>query len=369
MNKRFLGLLLMAAIFISLGAVWAVYHNQRDEGSLSEGDLVLPGLQEQLADVSQVQITTAGATAPYTLQHTDAGWVVVERYNYPANFNKIRTLLDQISNAKFYEPKTSTPANYVVLGVADITDKNNPGVLVDVFAKNKPEPYRLLIGKLATTWDGSYARIPGQAQSWLLDRQVPADSNITAWLNNSVLAIEPVRIYKVTYSTPKGENLIVAKNDRNTKRFTVENLPAGKAVRYDTVADGVARDFENIVLRDVQPATQLPFNPTDQHTVKLETYDGLIVDIQLQKTDGRYYLALQTHYDPELVNKTGATDAQLVSQVTGEAEAVQKRATGWLYEVNEHVYVDLTKTMKDVLPEVEDKNSKEEKPVIDEHAH
>lgn len=368
MNKKFLIILLVSVFIISLGAAWAVYHNRHDEGSLSEGDVVLPSLQEHLADVDHVHISSAGAT-PYTLQNLDTGWVVKERDNYPANFSKIRTLLEQLSNTKFYEPKTATPANYAILGVADITDVNSSGVLVEVFVKNKSEPYRLIVGKLATTWDGSYARLPDQAQSWLLDRQIPADSNITAWLNNSILAIEPVRIYKITYTTPQGEQLIVAKNDRNTKRFTVENLPAGKTLRYDTIVDGVVRDFENIVLRDVQLTTKLPLTAADTYKVELQTYDGLVVNIQTQKIDGRYFLTLQSHYDADIAKTMQATDAELVNKAKADAEEIQKRSNGWTYEVNEHVYVDLTKTMKDVLPEAEVKEKKEGNLVKDKHAH
>lgn len=366
MNKRFLLALIIAATLISLGAVWAVYHNQRDEGSLSEGDRVLPGLHEQLAEVDHVQLTSAGV-APYTLQSTKTGWVVKERDNYPANFGKIRTLLDSLSNAKFYEPKTSTPANYEVLGVDDITNKNSTGVLVEVFVKNKSEPYRLIVGKLAATWDGSYARLPNQTQSWLLDRQIPADNIVTAWLNNVVLAIEPVRIYKVTYTTPQGEQLIVVKNDRNTKRFTVENLPAGKTLRYDTIADGVARNFENIVLRDVQLATKMPLTSANNYTVQVQTYDGVVVNIQTQEINGRFFLTLQSEYDADLAKTMQATDSALVDKAKADVNAIQKRSHGWTYEVNEHVYVDLTKTMKDVLPEAEEK--KQSNPIEDKHHH
>lgn len=368
MNKRFLMILCVAAVIISLSAVFALHYKKSDEGSLSKGDLVLPGLAEDLANIQRVQITSAGAAAPYSLENTQTGWVVKERNHYPADFSKIRALLDQLSTAKFYEAKTSDADHYAMLGVADITDKNSPGVLVEVFVKNKPEPYRLLIGKLATTWDGSYARLPGQSQSWLLDRQIPVNSIVTAWLNNTILTIQPSRTYQVTYTTPEKATLIAQKNSPTEKHFVALNLPKGKEMRYDTVLNGVPQDFANIVMRDVQPSSEHALTPNDTYRVEIKTYDGLVIEIQTEKINDRFFMTMQAHYDEAIAKQFAATEPALATSVIAEADMLQKRAEGWVYEINEHVYVDLTKTMKDVLPETESKNSAEKIITDDKHS-
>lgn len=370
MNKRFLIILSVVALIILAGALWAVHNQKSDEGSLSQGSAVLPGLSQQLADVIRIQITAAGAAAPFTLESTGSGWVVKERHNYPANFGAIRQLLDGLAAAKFYEAKTSQPENYAMLGVADITDAKSPGVLVDVFSKNQATPYRLIIGKLATTWDGSYARLPGQAQSWLLDRQIPVSGFVTAWLNNEVLAIQPERLYRVTYTTPNKETLVVARKEAQSKHFEVMNLPKGKQVRYDTVADGVPHDFNEVVLRDVLPATEHTFVPAQTYLVQLETFDGMVITIQTEKNSDRYFLSLQAHTDAALAKQLGFTDEALLAKAADDVAALQKRAQGWVYEVNEHVYVDFTKTMKDVLPEQTTSKAQPSEPAADEeHDH
>ena len=87
-----------------------------------------------------------GGAAPVVTVHKVAGqWAVAERDDYPADIAKLRRLLFALGDAKIVEEKTSSPANFSIIGVEDPSQPGAMSAQVTVAARDGE--HSVIIGK------------------------------------------------------------------------------------------------------------------------------------------------------------------------------------------------------------------------------
>ncbi len=124
MNARRVAILLGAGVVVIAFAIW-LSSKRHLERSTQAGDLVLPGLESALNNITEIRLSKGDETHT-TLKKGAADWAVAER-EYPADSGKVRKFLLDLGALNIVEEKTHNPANYPQLGVEDTTSPKATG--------------------------------------------------------------------------------------------------------------------------------------------------------------------------------------------------------------------------------------------------
>ena len=110
------------------------------------------------------------------------------------------------------------------------------------------------------------------------------------------------------------DSLLKAVRDEKTGKMIIEDIPEGAELRYDTVADSLARIFINLRFDDVEPYRADFFREPGETSVT--TSSGESRTIRSEDIDGTYWAQLDQD---------------------------------WQYKVSEFTYNELNKSMQDML--------------------
>jgi hypothetical protein len=110
MSRRHFSLLLVLTVVVAVLVL--LIPGKTGKESEFEQSRLLPGLQEQVNDLDWLQFSGAGATTIATLQRSEGAWRVAEADGYPADWERLRTLLADLARAEIVEAKTANPDYY-----------------------------------------------------------------------------------------------------------------------------------------------------------------------------------------------------------------------------------------------------------------
>src|ERR1700685_1215907 len=170
MTPRRVLLLLIAGVIVIAGSLWLASQRHLEKATLA-GDLVLPGLQKSLNDVSEIHLAKGDGTR-VTLKKGATDWLVAER-DYPADSGRVRKLLLDLGALNVVEEKTRNRELYPQLGVEDSDSPKATGTLVEVVTPAKT--FALIVGKAAEGKTG-FVRVAHAEPSLLVQPLISVDA-------------------------------------------------------------------------------------------------------------------------------------------------------------------------------------------------
>ncbi len=298
-------------------------NNQTD---IAPGGLLFPDLKVHINDVTQVSVTRADQSVTLRI---DAGkWVLAELQNYPVDTGKLRQLLLALADARKLEEKTSNPEMYERLGVED-TATDNQGTEIRIAG---PEYERsLILGNLAQR-KYRYARIAGEAKSWLIDQNPTLPNGVSGWLLPEILNIDSSIIQSVTITHGDGETIRIEKDHRAASDYTVPDVPDGRALRYPSIVDSIAGVLGGLNLADVAEASMA--EEEDSARTIFTTFDGLEITIDSWIRDTKPWIRGHADHD----------DAE-----SDQASKINERIGGWEYQIQRYKADQLRRRWDDIL--------------------
>src|SRR5579862_9905924 len=159
MRRRDSLLLLLATLIMVGGAAYAIVSGDREVTPPPLAARALPQLAGKLGDLAWLRLSRGAMTADFNA--IGGRWAVVERSNYPAAPERLRSLLLGLADLVLVEPKTRR-AN--LLQRLDLDDpKNGKSTLVTVQGRTGETLAELIVGKrrrdrLGGGQDGVYVR-------------------------------------------------------------------------------------------------------------------------------------------------------------------------------------------------------------------
>jgi len=359
MNSRTL-IALLASLAVLVALAIAVSVSQRPDQAA--GGPFLPGLREQLNEVSQIVVRTGGNRTVATLKRNGDGWTLAERNDYPADVGRIRQSLIALAEAQILEEKTSNPEYYERLKVDDIDKANAAGVRLDILAGEQTTS--VIIG---TTGVGggerAYARRAGEPASWLISGRIDAPRETAEWLDRLITDIDAKRIQAVTITHPDGEVLRIARDSPDAGDFTVAKVPAGRKLSFPGVGNPIGAALSDLRLDSVEPAAGFAPGAVKPVTARFEARDGLVVEVQSFPLPGGSRLRVAASADEALAarfadskpaggkpaSESEPEPASNFEQVKAEAARLQARHAAWVYAVPEYKAEQFTRRMEDLL--------------------
>jgi hypothetical protein len=289
---------------------------------------VFAGLSDQLNNVTSLQIKTA--QKKFTIERVGDGWGVAELKGYPANFDKLKTVLVEMSQLRYLEPKTADAARFDRLDLRDVTVKGAKSKQVTVKDKGGKVLAEGLIGKrnedlFGTGKGGVYMRITGKPESWLIEGIVSTGEGPADWVSKKILDISGGAMKRLQIDSPKGGHVAVSRAAVTDKNFTLEDIPAGKRQRGEWETNQMPKAYENLELIDLKRADEVDFG-TGTYKGRFTTFDGLVIKSEAAKLGKKYWVRL-----------SAATEDSADETTKKRAKAINDRLVGYVYEIKEEV--------------------------------
>lgn len=348
MTSKTLVILAGSALLIGIGAYVVTSGRSGGVGTALSGGktLMFPELAARGDGVTSITVRT-GAEEVVVQKAEQAGgggaWVLASRGGYPADLEKVRNLVEALSQVKIAETKTSKPESYGRLGVQDVDAPGSGSTLVTL--KAGPEvAASMIVGLTPTTrgdvpmqqaLPGVFARKAGEAQAVLLEKNIEVPKGVTGWMKSDILALEAQRVrsavlVQAAEAVASGaaadapeETLKLSKQAPEDANFEVEAIPAGRALRSPNAPGPIATVLSYVTIEDAAPISTVEgLTPVSKGTFK--TFDGVVIETRLFTRDGKAWLTLAASYEappmPEVPTAPEAAEGPEPADPKAEAE-------------------------------------------------
>ncbi len=393
MSRKHFSWLLGATIV--LGIVVFLLPGRTSKDSEMATQALLPGLAERVNEVEQVEVVRAGNETQATLQRRDGGWVVAEFGNYPADWPQLRELLASLARAEIIEPKTANPDYFPRLGVSDVSKADSKATLLRL--KGGGPDVAILVGNAADGRDGQYVRLLEGDRALLIDQSLKIPAEGKDWLQREIVNIADAEVVEVDVAHADGTQVRAIKTSADDTDFVLQDIPEGREVLSSWSVNSMANALANLQLDSVAGAGDIDFSQATKF--RLLTADGLEILAEVaeaseatESTDqaamedsaqstppaAKTWLRLSAKsHSAEAPAADEAAEEQVAGQDTAEAgdsagvptegeseetdsgeptvaaaqraEEINRRVSGWAYEIPSYKASAMTKRMDDLL--------------------
>ncbi len=339
-RRRDLAILAAVALVTTLFAIFAVQRENAQMAQRYTPETYFPNLAYELRNATRIHVE--GKKGAFDVAFTPGkGWVMPQHYGYRASLDQVRQTLVGLAALETIEPKTSR-ADWMHYLDLDPPPRGN-AVHLSVFDDKGDALASLLIGKTTDIGDpggaiGLFVRKDGDPQSWLVDSPTAPQSDPSAWLDKSVLAVDRARIQQVDVTPASGPAFSVARVHPADPDFTLTPVPHGREVANEAAPDGVASSVANFAFDDVAPARNFDLS----HATKLvtRTFDGLTVTAQVVPQGTDDWAVISAAAAPGNLN------------TAKEARDINARSAGWAYKLPQDKGQQFMTTLESLLKPV-----------------
>ena len=331
-------LLVLAALLV--GTLAYTMRPESRHTTLSEPThpLLVTGLKEKLNAIDTIEVSKAEEKTTI-VKDQEGMWHVKERYDYPASVAAIRKTLLYLSQSELREKKTDDPQKLSRLGLDAQTRTK-------VTLKQGDAPlFTLAIGNPTRDGFNTYVQPKNDAQSYVASGRLEVKASPSEWLFYDLFSIARSRVKRIRY-TFKGKKNYEFVREKAGEYMTL--LPKSDDVKLKDrpMPLNPSYYFERLEFTDVLPASRLKVSSPD--VTVMEAFDGLVLTVHFAMIDDREWAYFDAAVDPSL-RDAAAKDLMPLEKVHAEADAINQRATGWLYELGQFNHNQLRSSYYDLV--------------------
>jgi len=170
-------------------------------------------------------------------------------------------------------------------------------------------------------------RREGDAESLLVKGNLTVDKGVADWEKKDLADIPAARVREAAITRPDGKTLKVYKEQPGDANFRVADVPKGREVSSEFVANPVAAVLSGLRADDVFPAKDMPAPDKDVYKVAYSTFEGVDVDATIWVKDGKDYAQFAARLDPAAAEAhIGADQARAKAEYDAAVNAANKPA-------------------------------------------
>lgn len=255
------------------------------------------------------------------LSNTEKGWqanVADLQRAYPVAKDKLSDFVSALSTVVKFEAKTSQVKNYAKLGLQDISNIDSQGTLVTLKTSN--QQWQVLIGNLASSGAGHYARIPTENGSWLLNQTLDLPTEYVEWLKQPIFDFEVSKIQRVSMQGDAPWDIIQASSVDG--QFQLADMPPSRQLKYAAVLDGFIDNLVGVRFDSLQSFDQAMWQTLDTESVlEIEIQSGIKLRATSATLNDEHYLLITSndndrqHYWSDVVYKVSSFSAGQLNKV------------------------------------------------------
>lgn len=266
------------------------------------GKTFYPELLKKLNDVDTIEIKN-NKESTSVKKGSDGKWNILQKDSYPADQNKVKSILVASADMEIIEPKTKKPELHKRLGLQDPEKEGSESALITLKAKDQVLS-QYLVGKINTSKDGKtvYVRKKGDDQTWLVKASLSPPKFSTDWLVKEILKIDDKRVQRVSLKFPDNKTLSIKKENKGDTNYKIENLAKNKEVESTFTVNNIAYSLAKLNIEDVSKQSNVDFAKNSLFTGTLETYDGMRISFAAAEHNDKKYMKLSASLDETLVS-------------------------------------------------------------------
>ena len=258
----------------SVAATAVLHSNTATIASDRRGERVLPGLADKANDITGV--TVREATDMIAIERRNGGFVAADS-GFPVKADAVRDLVAGAIELTFEEARTSDPARYGDLGLADpgaadagkeITLSTTAGEVGDFVVGHRD-------ATVAGPLGGVFVRLKGQSQTWLASGNLRLPPSRSEWFSPLELGIRRSDIKKVELAGGGRDAVTAVVTTEKPDQLILQNIPEGRVADAFKVTR-IASLIESFAFQDVRKETK---PPDDARRLVADTGDGVRLSI------------------------------------------------------------------------------------------
>ncbi len=292
--------------------------------------------------IARVELAKGEETAELELQNDV--WTVPERGGYPADTNKVRSLMLKLLDLSSSQAVPTTEEGKKKLGLVPDAVQSGSGQ-VRFLDKEGNELASLLLGEkrmdkaqgsAPAAASGQYVMRGGEDEVYLTGLPVNLNLSPTNWLDTELINVREASVYSVQQFSKEGdqfkEEFSMKKTlgeDGEFSEMKLSQQPAEGEEIQESVVSQVQAGLENGKLADVRKFTdedaKLGF---DRKTV-FQLRSGLVYTIETRKQDEKYPAVIKVAFDEELakeLKELHARSLELKKAKAAKDEAAKEKA-------------------------------------------
>lgn len=246
----------VAIVVLALGWYFGPHQTPGEQQHTSAGALLFPGLTAPLEKAARIELTHGGKT--FAVARKGDVWVLPDQGSYPVKPGMVHALLAGLTELRVAGKRTTNPADFKALGVADPKQPGSTGSLLTVLDASGHPIVTVIVGNQRYGMAGDnqetvYVRRPGENQSWLAEGALSVDSDPSLWIDHTIANIDHSRITRIEVARGEEHLVFAPENDKLTLLEPKDHPP------LDTnKIDDVWRALEYLSFSDVSAGSALP---------------------------------------------------------------------------------------------------------------
>lgn len=329
MNARALKILGSAVAVLLI--VFLLVELRGNEEPATSGERMFPHLRAQIENIDSIEVLRADFDEPVKLLRSGDRWAVGNRNDYPADFTKIRELLQALADARIIEIKTARPELHHRLGLQSPDVAGSKGTQISLSGNNLS--FVVIVGNTARG-NLTYIRNASEDQTWLIDQNPTLPATANEWLLTDLVNLKSAEVVEVSIMHTGGDTILISRAPEDEAQFVVADIPQGRELSNATVANNIAGALSDLSFDDIRPANE---NVISTETV-FTTAAGLKVTITSFSAEDDNWISLHA-------TTVGDADEPAVQA----AAAINARVDGWQYQVADHKFNLLNRQWTDIL--------------------
>ena len=328
---------------------------QPDASTDPQGSLLLPELVRKVETLESVHIRQHDQQTH--LARGEQGWTVVEKSHYPADTDRLRKLLQQLSDARKVERKTARAEHFPRLNLADpdATEGGGTALRLDFGG----ETITLILGKRARA-GGTLLRMADETQSWRVKPAIQAVADPMHWLDDTVVDLAPTLWQSLRVEPATGLGWTLARATVDERNFTLEPMPAGKTFKDEHISRSPFTALQMLHFTDVRPE-QPDVDPAA--TLHFHGWYGDRLKVRVFENEDGNWFAFQFQPGPEPDSftdkmKEKLPDAEGHDLSTLEQENLNAVLSGWWYRLPDYKASQLYRQRDDLLKDASPQDEK-----------
>ena len=302
-------------------------------------------------EIAAITITSPEATAK--LKQTPNGWIVENRFEYPADFSKVAELVKKLSDAKIGRMFSASPEIQARQSLYPPEQQELPpdqkGTRVVLADKDAKPLADLIIGKQRAESPGAgsgtyYVLRQSESRVSLIDQNFQfLEKKPAGWLNNKPIDLNPKRIQKVAcFDTRKNLPIYTLQRPAEDQDPVLSDLPAGKKMAKFK-ADQVFEALTSFTIEDVADhgekdhAARFGGAPRFDYTL----YDGTVYHVfpgaALKDGSENHYFRAAVSYQPP-PGKVDPAQKESQAKLADEADKLNLKISPWTYVISKWVF-------------------------------
>ncbi len=329
-----------------------------------------PPLRDQPEAVARIEVRTPARTIALERAADGSGWGVADRSGYPADAERVQSLVASLAEMHLIEPKTAQPDRHDRLGVEDLDNEDARSRVVRLLDVDGEALAEAIIGRASGrvagfSQGGIYMRFPEDPQSWLASGSVDLAEDPADWLDRSLIDLRRDEVRRVEVMPADGE-AFAARRTSPGDDLELVDPPADRSVDEAAVSR-LAAALSAVRLEDVRPRDAIDL-PTERSRAIVTTFDGVEVAVELAEIDGDHWAllearavdvgpsanpaqpALNTESQTDRRPDTGSED-EVSEPARQRVGTINDRVAGWVYQLPTFVAERLSRDLDALLAE------------------